>query len=77
MLNATETDSLVTSNNEVELFQGSSSFMNSMFPLSNTFYSTADASIGSGLNAEGPWSWNFDPLEPVVYYPNGLSLYFR
>ena len=77
ILDATETDSPVTSNNEVELFQGSSSFMNSMFPLSSAFYSTADASVGSGLDAEGPWSWNFDLLEPVVYYPNGLSLYFH
>lgn len=68
ILDATETDSPVTSNNEVELFQGSSSFMNSMFPLSNTFYSTVDASVGSGLDAEGPWSWNFDSLEPVYWY---------
>ncbi|XTI92314.1 hypothetical protein V2W45_1334092 [Cenococcum geophilum] len=77
ILDAAETDSLVTSNNEVELFQGSSSFMNSMFPLSNTFYSTTDALVSSGLDAEGTWIWNFDSLEPVVYCPNGLSLYFH
>ena len=76
-LDATETDSPVTSNNEAELFQGSSSFMNSMLPLSNTSCSTADAPVGSGLDAEGPCSWNFDSLEPVVYYPNGLSLCFH
>jgi len=76
MLDATETNSPVTSNNEVELFQGSSSFMNSMFPSSNMFYSTADASVGSGLDAEGPWSWNFNSLEPVVYYPNGPFIIF-
>ena len=70
MLDATETDSPVTFNNEVELFQGSSSFINPMFPSSNMFYSTADASVSSDLDT-GPWSWNFDSLEPVVYYPNG------
>ena len=77
MLDTTETDSPVTSNNEVELFQGSSSFMNSMYPSSNTFYSTTDASVSSGIDAEGPGSWAFDSLDPVVYYPNGLSLYFH